>query len=104
MLDDEQRLLVINVPKVTFYPEPLGRTGCSYHSVGRSQEGMLGWTAVRSGSPNDISGLCLPVPRRCPQAPAEAPEDRTVGVTDSDRALSTRHGENCIDAWSFPVH
>ncbi|MFE4175699.1 hypothetical protein ACFRR7_27275 [Streptomyces sp. NPDC056909] len=47
MLDDEQRLLVINVPKVTFYPEPLARTGCSYHPVGRSQEGMLGWTAVR---------------------------------------------------------
>ncbi|MFE2941495.1 hypothetical protein ACFXKG_20890 [Streptomyces sp. NPDC059255] len=47
MVDDGQRLLVINVPKVTFYPEPLGRTGCSYHPVGRSYQGMLGWTAVR---------------------------------------------------------
>ncbi|MEV7867768.1 hypothetical protein AB0P17_17045 [Streptomyces sp. NPDC088124] len=47
MVDDGQRLLVINVPKVTFYPEQLGRTGCSYHPVGRSHQGTLGWTAVR---------------------------------------------------------
>ncbi|MFC9425678.1 hypothetical protein [Streptomyces sp. NPDC056987] len=47
MVDDGQRLLVINVPEVRFYPEPLGRTGCSYHPVGRSHQGMLGWTAVR---------------------------------------------------------
>ncbi|MGW2259037.1 hypothetical protein ACWCXE_14530 [Streptomyces sp. NPDC001780] len=47
MVHDGQRLLVISVPKVTFYPEPLGRTGCSYHPVSRSGTGMLGWTAVR---------------------------------------------------------
>ncbi|MFF8882918.1 hypothetical protein [Streptomyces flaveolus] len=47
MAGEKERQIVIEVGELTFYPEPLGRTGCSYHPVGAQQGGMLGWNAVR---------------------------------------------------------
>ncbi|MEV8394314.1 MULTISPECIES: hypothetical protein [unclassified Streptomyces] len=54
MLDDGQRLLVIEVSKSRFFPGPLRGTGCSYYPVGRSQGGMLGWNAVRGTSAEQV--------------------------------------------------
>ncbi|MCK8681119.1 hypothetical protein [Streptomyces lichenis] len=46
MAGEGQRRVLIEVGRLTCYPEPLGRTGYSYHPVGHSRSGMLGWNAV----------------------------------------------------------
>ncbi|MEU6485773.1 hypothetical protein [Streptomyces sp. NPDC046887] len=46
MAGEGQRRVLIEVGELTCYPEPLGRTGYSYHPVGHSRSGMLGWNAV----------------------------------------------------------
>ncbi|WP_217144901.1 hypothetical protein [Streptomyces sp. AC627_RSS907] len=47
MAGEQERQIVIEVGEMRCYPEPLGRTGYSFHPVGARQGGMLGWNAVR---------------------------------------------------------
>ncbi|MHA4773091.1 hypothetical protein L1085_001155 [Streptomyces sp. MSC1_001] len=46
MAGEKEQRIVVGVGELTFYPEPLGQAGCSFHPVRDGRGGMLGWDAV----------------------------------------------------------